>query len=279
MGNIDKTILKEIYPKREKTSHKFDFGHLLVIGGNNKYSGSPTFNSLAGYRAGVDLVTTVCPRRAADIVANFSPDLITVPLEGAYFKPEHLKEIDKIENYDAVVIGGGLGRKERTFEAVDSFLKKLNKPCVVDADAIHAVAKRPEIIKNKPFVLTPHAYEFYILTGKKVRDKNRKDLVKKYSSKLKTTILLKGHSDVVSNGEEITVNKTGSPFMSTGGTGDVLVGILGAYLARGVEEFKAAYAAAYLNGRIGEIIGRRKKESLMASDLIKGIPEVLRKEI
>jgi len=270
--------LRKIYKKREKEVHKYNFGSLLVIGGSKIYSGSPTFNALAALRSGVDLVEIAAPERAANIIASFSPDLITHPLKGDFLKREHLKKIYKIlENKTGFVIGGGLGREKETFKAVQKFLSEAKLPGVIDADAIYAVAEKPEIVREKNFVLTPHAYEFFILSGERVLDdlERRKNKVIKVARELKTTILLKGNIDIISDGNKIYLNKTGTPYMTKGGTGDTLAGICGALLARKVNCFESACCAAYINGRAGELASKKFRESFLASDLLNEIPKVI----
>jgi NAD(P)H-hydrate epimerase len=279
MMEIKESVLKNIYKKRELWSRKYDFGHLLVIGGSKWYSGSPAFNALAALRSGVDLVTVVAPERAANIIASFSPDLIAYPLRGDILERKHVGELLKYtENKDACVIGGGLGRDNRTLDAVTEFLKKVEIPTVVDADAIHAIAKKPEVIADKKFILTPHSHEFLVLTRMKVTSvlDERINAVKSAVSNLKTTILLKGHVDIISDGRNVALNRTGSPYMTKGGMGDTLAGICGALLARKVDIFTAACGAAFINGKAGELASNRLKESVTASDLINEIPKTIR---
>lgn len=279
---VKKEILRKIYRKREPWSHKYNFGHLLVIGGSKHYSGSPTFNALAALRVGVDLVTILAPERAANIIASFAPDLIAYPLKGDYLCKEHLNELLKFtHNKSAVVIGGGLTREKEVLETVVEYLKEIDIPAVIDADAIHAVATKKEILKNKNFVLTPHVHELLVLSGVQVgNDLNQRiKVVNETAKKLKTTIVLKGHIDVISNGKEVALNKTGSPAMTKGGLGDTLAGILGAYLARGNDAFTSACAAAYLNGKAGELAAKKYSESLLASNLIEQIPNVVKQVI
>jgi len=278
MKTVDKKLIKKIFKPREKWSHKGDFGSLLVIGGSKRYSGSPTFNALAAYRTGVDLVTIAAPRRAADIIASFSPDLITYPLEGDHLNETHLDDIFILaEDSDAVAIGGGLERNEETLTTVKKILKGLTSPCVIDADAIHAVATDKKILR-KNFILTPHSREFYVITGTKPESdvKKRVDLVKKEASKMGCIILLKGYVDVISDGKRVAINKTGNPFLTVGGTGDTLTGICGALLARRIEPFEAACAACYINGSAGDLVAKKFGEGLMASDLINEISNVIK---
>ncbi len=276
---IGKEILRKVYKRREAWSHKFDYGSLLVIGGSKMYSGSPAFNALAALRSGVDLVTVLAPERAANIVASFSPDLITYPLKGDYITGVHLKTLMTFtKRQSAVVIGGGMWRSENVLGAIISYLKSMALPCVIDADAIHAVATDKKIIEGRPFVLTPHGYEFYALTGKRPGNnlEERIKLVKETAGQLKTTILLKGHVDVISDGRQVAINDSGNPFMTKGGTGDTLAGICGSLLAQGADCFTAACAAAYINGRAGSIAAKELRQGMLASDLIKAIPKAIK---
>jgi NAD(P)H-hydrate epimerase len=286
MSEVAKNILKEIYKPRVKDAKKYDFGLLLVIGGSEFYSGSPALSGLAAFRAGADMVRIIAPKRAADIIASFTPDLAAYPLEGAHLSKEHLAVLITLTESAkevaggkaAVVIGGGAGRSRETQEVILEYLSKISLPAVIDADAIHALAQNPEIAVGKKFLITPHSYEFFIFTGKKVLDLSDEEKIKAVTSqaeRLKTTILLKGKSDIISNGKETAVGKFGNPYMTVGGTGDTLAGIAGAFLARGIDPFSAGQAAAYINGKAGEIASQKKKEGFMATDLIKAIPEVI----
>jgi len=278
MKTVSKKLIKKIFKPREKWSHKGDFGSLLVIGGSKRYSGSPAFNALAAYRTGVDLVTIAAPRRAADIIASFSPDLITYPLEDDHLNETHLDDIFVLaEDSDAVTIGGGLERNKETLITVKRILKGLTSPCVIDADAIHAVATNKKILR-KNFVIMPHANEFFVLTGKRTETnlKKRVDVVKREASKLNCIITLKGYVDVISDGKKVAINKTGNPFMTVGGTGDTLTGICGALLARKVDPFDAACAACFINGLAGDLAAKKFGEGLIASDLINEIPNVIK---
>jgi len=287
MIEVTKDILKKIYKPRSLAGKKYDYGLLVVIGGSEFYSGSPALSALAAFRTGVDMVRIIAPKRAADIIASFTPDLAAYPLKGDWLTKDHLATlISMAESAEAaahgkaaVVIGGGLGRTEETQEVILEFLSQISIPAVIDADAIHAIAKKPEVIAGKPFLITPHSYEFFILTRKDVTNlsENEKiNVVQEAAKRLQTTILLKGGADIISDGKEVAVNRTGSPFMTVGGTGDTLAGIAGAVLARDKKPFEAACAAAYINGLAGQIASQKFGESLMAADLIAAISEVIK---
>lgn len=288
MTKITENILKQIYKPRPADSKKYDYGLLLVIGGSEFYTGSPALAAMAAFRAGVDMVRIIAPRRAADIIASFSPNLSTCPVPGERLGKNHLSILLSItkaaeevaRGRAAVVIGGGMGRSSETKELVVEYLSQINIPAVIDADGIHAIADRPELLVGKKFLVTPHAYEFFILTGKKViglPEKKQIDLVKAQAARLQTTILLKGRNDLVSSsdGQNIALNTTGTANMTVGGTGDTLAGIAGALLARGKDCFQAASAAAFINGRAGELASKKLGEGMLATDLIEAIPEVI----
>lgn len=288
MKKVTGSVLKDIYTKRPPSVRKYDYGLLLVIGGSEFYSGSPALSAMAAFRAGVDMVKIIAPKRAADIIASFSPDLAAYPLPGDWLTKEHLATLISMtesakvvsRGKTAVVIGGGMGRSEETQEAILEYLSQVSVPVVIDADAIHALEKNPEIVKGKPFLITPHAFEFFILTGKEVyqlSDEEKIKIVQDEAQRLQTTILLKGPTDIISNGSEVALNKTGSPFMTKGGTGDTLAGIAGALMARGISPFEAGQAAAYINGLAGDLAAKKFGESLMATDLIEEIPNVIKK--
>ncbi|TSC75563.1 MAG: hypothetical protein G01um101430_405 [Parcubacteria group bacterium Gr01-1014_30] len=286
MKEVSKSILKEIYKKRPPDAKKYDYGLLTVIGGSDFYSGSPALAGLAAFRAGVDMVRIIAPKRAADIIASFSPNLASYPLKDGFLTKDHLATLltmtesaKAVSNgRTAVVIGGGLGRSEATQAAILEFLSQVSVPVVIDADAIHALARKPEVVSAKPFLITPHTYEFFILTKRKVRklpDEEKIKAVQEEAARLGTTILLKGHVDIISDGQDVAQNKAGSPYLTVGGTGDTLAGICGALLARGADPFLAAQAGAFINGASGEKAAKKLGESMTATDLTEAIPEII----
>ena len=288
MVEVTKDILKKIYKPRPRNSKKYDFGLLIVIGGSDFYSGSPALAAMAAFKAGVDMVRIIAPKRAADIIASFSPNIAAYPLEGAYLTKKHLAtllsmtESAKVvaRGNTAVVIGGGMGRSEETKRAILEYLEKVQVPVVIDADAIHALSEKPEIISGRNFLITPHTYEFFVLTGKevyKLPEEEKIKMVCQEAARLQTTILLKGPTDIISDGKEVALNRTGCSLMTVGGMGDTLAGIAGALLARRVDLFSAGQAAAFVNGLAGESAGKKLGESVTATDLIDEIPNVLPK--
>ncbi len=281
MKYVDQTILERVYRRRDPWVHKGRFGRLVLICGSERHTGSACFAGMSAYRAGTDLVYLIAPNRAADIAANFSPVLMTTPLDGHRLMRKHEKQVlDTLEEVKptAVVIGPGLWRQAETLKAIRRLVERVHVPMVIDADAIRALGGAEDQPKLENCVFTPHADEFKALTHATVTQdiKRRARAVAREAAKLESVILLKGHIDVISDGKMIALNRTGTPFMTKGGLGDTLTGICGAYLARGIDCFTAACAGAYVNGKAGEVASRKYGESLLPTDLIDNIHQAIR---
>lgn len=274
--------LTKIYPPRPDWVHKGNFGSVLVVAGSKLYTGSATLVSVAAVRAGADLVTVCAPERAANVAANTLPDLITLPLKGSHLSTTHVAEIMDIAHVrkiNSVVIGCGLGRHQSTMSAVYKLIQKVTVPLVIDADALFAVSKNPAILSGKQTVLTPHLGELAILLKKERIDENfnvRLEAAKQAAEGYKSVILLKGHIDIITDGVVTITNNTGTPYMTKGGFGDTLAGVLGALLSRGMGIIEAAHAAAYINGRAGELASERRGEAVAASDIFETLPEIIK---
>lgn len=279
MEYVTKKVLKNIYKKRDSWSHKGQYGKLVVIGGSEMHTGSPSFVGLAAYRAGCDLVYIASPERAANIAANLSPVLITKPLKGDKLEEKHIGKIISLIKQvraTAVAIGPGLWRENKTINAIQKLISKIELPMIIDADAIRAVSRKKNVLKGKKHVLTPHADEFREFSGIKVKNlEHRIKVVTAEAKKIQSVILLKGYIDVISDGKKTILNTTGTSTMTKGGCGDTLTGICGAYLARGIDSFTAASAAAYVNGKAGEIASKKYGESLLPTDLIENIYKII----
>jgi len=269
-----------VHPKRKPDSHKGMHGSLLVVGGSETYSGAPALTAMAAYAAGCDLVYVAVPETAAQAVAGFSPSLITVKLEGKRLTTKNLEEVKPfLDRVDAVAVGPGLGQHEKTVEAytrLHEAIQEKGLPMVVDADGLKAYAQtKPRI--EAPLVFTPHGREFQLLTGKKAEGgfKEKGAVVEKAARKLGAVVLLKGSVDVVSDGEVTRYNWTGNPGMTVGGTGDVLTGLTGGYIAMGAEPFYAACASAFINGAAGDRVYEEKGYHLQPEDIVEMIPCVV----
>jgi len=281
MKAVTDELVRKTYPKMHQWDRKGDHGKVLVIGGSRRYKGAPALCGLAALRAGADIVTIAAPETAADVIASFSPNLITEPLMGDYINIDNVHRLGAIANkFDAVVLGSGIGRLADTKDAVHEFLSYLRKPCVIDADALHHISEDKDLLR-KGWIVTPHAGEFYSMSGHKVqkRVEDRAKEAVRFSREFKATVLLKGYKDVIADGSSVMINSTGSPYMTVGGTGDVLSGICGAFLAMGMKSIDAASAAAYVCGAAGDMAAEELGPGLLATDVIERIPLVLKELI
>ncbi|UCE44325.1 MAG: NAD(P)H-hydrate dehydratase, partial [Candidatus Bathyarchaeota archaeon] len=184
-----------------------------------------------------------------------------------------------LETSTAVVMGPGLGLHKETKDAVMKIIEMAEEeriPLLLDADGLKAFAESKRKI-DSPLVLTPHAGEYQLLTGKKLHAdlQKRVEDVRMTAHKYDAVILLKGHVDIISDGERFKINFTGNPGMTVGGTGDVLSGIVGAFLAQGADPFEAAVAGAFINGAAGDFVQSKKGHHIIPTDLLEWIPQVM----
>ncbi len=286
MKKASQSLIKQIIPQREKEAKKYDHGMVIVIGGSNFYSGSPALSALCAFKVGADMVQIIAPKRAADIIASFSPNMAAYPLEGDHLREDHLPTLfsftraaeDISKGRVSVVIGGGLGRSEETKRAVLEYIKEVSLPTVIDADAIYALEGQEGFLKEN-ILITPHLYEFYILTGRNIKEvpkEERPQVVLEEAKRLGVNILLKGATDIVSDGKEIGLNELAVPYMTVGGCGDTLAGIAGGLLSRKKDIFLCALTAAFINTKAGSLASKELGESFTATDLIEKIPKVIK---
>jgi NAD(P)H-hydrate epimerase len=274
--------LSVYYPRPAKKSHKGDNGIVLIIGGG-PYIGAPALCGLAALRTGVDLVYIATPKRSWESVAAFSPNFIVKDLHDDMLTKNDIPSIEELlSKCTTVVLGPGLGAAKETEEAIIPLVRSIiagKKPLVLDADAIKPIGENLATIKDSTTVVTPHVGEFKKLTGIILsQDVNvRINAVKDWAEKIGITIFLKGYIDVLSDGTNVKQNKVHNEAMTVGGTGDVLAGIIGALLSKGVKPFNAVRIAAFLNGESGNEAFQKKSYGLIATDIVDEIPTVLKK--
>ncbi|OYR61653.1 NAD(P)H-hydrate dehydratase, partial [Halorubrum ezzemoulense] len=260
---------------RDPDSHKGDNGEVLVVGGG-PYTGAPTLSAMAALRAGADLVRVACPESVAGAVQGFSPSLIVRALPGDRVGPAHVDRVASLAaESDVTVLGPGLGGGDGAREFVREFLTGYDGRGVVDADALRVV---PEVDTDADLICTPHQGELVDMGGERASDPDeRAELVDEFAGGLGHTLLVKGAVDVVADGDETRLNRTGNPGMTVGGTGDVLAGTVGA-LAAVTEPFRAAAVGAYAVGRAGDAAAEANGAGLVATDLPDRLPEAMRDE-
>ncbi|CAJ37451.1 bifunctional ADP-dependent NAD(P)H-hydrate dehydratase/NAD(P)H-hydrate epimerase [Methanocella arvoryzae] len=247
--------------------HKGQSGRVLVIGGG-PYIGAPALTAMAALRTGADIVTVASPRRAADIIASYSPNLITYPLSDRNKITGADVDLltEQISRHDVIVMGMGAGHDPETLRALGEIMKLCDR-VVLDADAL-----QPEMpLKG---IVTPHRGEFRRISGIDVAGDGQEE-AREFSRSKNLVTLLKGRTDVITDGQRVKLNSTGSPGMTVGGTGDVLAGITGALYSVN-PAFEAATAAAFISGAAGEMAFREKGYGLLATDVVHCIPYVMK---
>jgi NAD(P)H-hydrate epimerase len=255
-----------LYPEFESNKHKGQNGKIGIVGGG-PYSGAPALAALGAYRAGIDLVHVFVPDSSYEYVSSFIPELIVHKLPGEIVTEEHLEFIlDKTSEFDAVVVGPGIGKQEQTRNAIVELVKNCIN-IVLDADAIFDFD-----FKHSNILLTPHQGELKRLTS----SSKPKDLLK-YASEKGVTLLVKGEVDIITDGKLIKMNSSGHPRMAVGGTGDVLSGVCGALMAKGLTPFESARLAAYSLGKAGEICYEEIGSGFLPTDLALFLSKVLRR--
>lgn len=276
----------DISKKRKRQAHKGDYGRLLIIAGSVGMTGAAFLASEAALRSGCGLVTLGLPESLNSIAEKRLTEVITKPLPETKEKTLSKKALSEIivllKNKDAAVIGPGLSQHKQTKALVLSLLPKLDIPAVLDADALNSLAGKVSAVKKAkaPLIMTPHPGEMSRLINVKTKDiqKNRKTVALDFAKKYNVTLVLKGHNTVVANPKhKIYVNKTGNPGMATAGSGDVLCGIIGSFLAQGAIPYEAAKQGVYLHGLAGDLAAKKVGEvSLIAGDILAKVPEAIK---
>ncbi len=268
-----------LVPRVSDFAEKRDRGVLAVVAGG-PYSGAPALVALAAHAAGIGLVHVYTPESAADVVRRFDPTLVVHALSGDELRPDHIPalvaDIGK-RRCGAVAVGPGLGRPRVTLAAVDKLVTATRLPLVIDADAIAAAAKAPKGALRRA-ILTPHGGEFKALTGRTAGAPEdlpaRTRGAKAAALSFGTTLLLKGHISVITDGRRVKLNDAGHSAMAVGGAGDVLTGIIGALLAKGLSPFDAGRTGAFIAGKGGEVAFEARGHSLTPTDLIEAVARV-----
>ena len=276
---LQTTIVKKFIPARKANSRKGENGTVLVVGGSYIYHGAPILSSLAALRAGTDLVYTSVPKINAQSTRAISPNLIVIPLvDQKLTRGAVRKLLGAIPiNLDSATIGMGLAIAEKT--SLNILVESLIKNDVrVSLDASALVSDILPVISNKNAVVTPHAGEFKRLFGisPPENQKQRISMVEKFARKHGITILLKGQTDVVSDGKTTYLNPKKIPAMTVGGTGDVLSGLVAGILAKNRNALESAAAATYINGLAGKLVQKKLGLHMTSMDLIDAIPQIMK---
>ena len=265
---------KDIIPllkKREKFSHKGIFGHALIVAGSKGMAGSSVLSSKAALRSGAGLVTVHGPAANRVIVQSSVPEVIFQ----SDTSESNISEINSFDMFNAIAIGPGIGTSVETAALLRKFITNLDKPCVVDADALNIISQQKDLLNVIPknSILTPHPKEFDRLVGDNHSSYERMMKAHQTSKDYGLIIVLKGANTIIAYPDgKLYFNSTGNSGMATAGSGDVLTGILVGLLAQGYKPEDTAMIGVFLHGRAGDLaLSKESRESLMASDIINNL--------
>lgn len=275
-------------PPRPIDGNKGTFGKVLLVAGSRGMAGAAVLCGGGALRGGAGLVTLAVPEEILPIVAAGNPCYLTAPLltdaDGRISERAEHRVLALARGSDVVAAGPGLGQSRAVTALVLSLLAQADKPLVLDADALNAIGQHTDCLTSRAasLVLTPHPGEFARLLGCDIAtvQADREGRAGSFAAKHGLILLLKGHDTIVTDGRRVFHNPTGNPGMATGGSGDVLTGLLAALLGQGMPPFDAAMLAAYVHGLAGDLARDDLGEvSLIATDLIDYLPRAFRSRL
>ncbi|UWV47216.1 NAD(P)H-hydrate dehydratase [Acetivibrio thermocellus] len=282
----DKETVSRLIPGRKADSNKGDYGRVLIITGSTGMTGAGCLAGTASLRSGTGLLYLGVPKTLSFIYECNLTEAVTLPLEdenkGFLTKECIPMLLEYMEKMDAVAIGPGLSTKEDVEDVVFSVVENCKVPMVIDADGLNLISRNLPVLKKAraPVVLTPHPGEMARLTGLSIGEiqKRRVGTAREFSEKWGVTTVLKGAKTVVASYDgRVFINPTGNSGMSTGGTGDVLTGIIASFIGQGLDPVDAAVAGVYLHGLCGDRVANVKGEhGLVAGDLAEEIPYAIK---
>lgn len=276
---ITQQDIKRLLPPRQPQTHKGDYGKILLICGSRGYTGAAALAAMGALRSGAGVVYLLVPESIYEIEAGKLWESVVIPAPDekgmlAESAAEKIKEY--LPKMDAVLIGPGLGQSAGTLLAVKTVLTQFDRPVVLDADGINVLAAHKDILRGRtaPTILTPHMGEFVRIGGQNIDD--RVQAAKILSRELGSIVLLKGHRTVITDGDAVVVNETGNPGMATGGSGDVLAGVIVSLLGQGLAPLDAAACGAYLHGAAGDLAAQSIGQyGMLPTDMLQFLPRLL----
>lgn len=284
---ISKDLVRNLLPELELDQNKGDAGRVFLVGGSTGMTGAVTLGSLAALRCGSGLVTAGIPRSLNSILEIKLTEAMTLPLaeDSGLLSQDCISDVLRFaENCQAVAIGPGARTGTGTAALVQALIEHYQGILVIDADGINVLAQHQEVLKRKKgnIIITPHPGEMSRLTGLTIDEiqNNREETAKMYAQQYGITVVLKGYHTVIADADELYINPTGNPGMATGGTGDVLTGMVLSFAGRKMLPIHAAVCGVYLHGLAGDLAAKEKTQfCLIASDLIQYLPEAFQRVI
>ncbi|HAX61932.1 MAG TPA: NAD(P)H-hydrate dehydratase [Elusimicrobia bacterium] len=287
MIKLTSEFVEKLLPVRPADSHKGDYGHTLVVAGSKQFTGAAILCSLGCLRSGSGLTTIAMPSSLnIQITKRLAPEVMTIylPDDDGYISPAATKiilDFSSERKITSIAFGCGISTELCTKIFTERFLLKNRVPIVIDADGLNNIQKNAKIFKKlkSDTVITPHPAELSRLMKISISDiqKNREKIAKKFAADYGIICVLKGFETVISDGKDIFVNTTGNPGMATGGSGDVLTGMIAAFIGQTDNLLNAACLGVYLHGLAGDLAAKEKTQiSMLPTDLIEKIPEAIK---
>ncbi|WP_169729942.1 NAD(P)H-hydrate dehydratase [Thermicanus aegyptius] len=275
--------IKSLFPSSDRFTHKGSYGHVFIVGGSRYYPGASMLAAMAALKAGAGLVTLGVPASLVSSMAAFSPDPTYLPL------PEeegHLKEeawaavLNEAENFSVLAVGPGLSRWEEGTKGIAKLVQECSTPLILDADALNLLARDPSILHGKKgeVLLTPHPGEMARLTGRTVAEieGDRPGWARRFALQYGVLLLLKGSYPLIATPSgKIYLNPKGSAALSKGGSGDVLTGLIAGFMAQKHNLLESTLLASYLHGVIGEKMMAKGGRTLLSSEILSFVAEVM----
>jgi len=277
---LNKQRVANLLPERKAATHKGNYGKILLLCGSRGYTGAAALAAMGALRTGSGLVYLAVPESIYEIEAVKLTEPVIHPLpddNGMYSIAAVSHVLSMLQGKDAVLIGPGIGQSEGTTAIVRTVLEAFSGPVVVDADGINVLAAHKDILRDRtsPTILTPHDGEFRRFGGDLSEDRTASAAA--IAEKYGVVILLKGHRTVITDGTNCYINTTGNPGMATGGSGDVLAGMIAALLGQGLQPLEAAACGAWLHGAAGDICAEEIGQyGMLPSDMLNVLPRLLK---
>lgn len=274
---VTRNLVRSIYKPRNRFAHKGKFGHALMVAGSYGKMGAALLAARACIRSGAGLLTCYIPRCGYSIMQTGIPEAMVITDS----EEHHLTQLPAgIENYDAIAIGPGIGTSDATQKLMSFLTRRYQKPLVIDADGLNCLALQNALIQQLSHgsILTPHVKEFDRLFGPHASDFERIETTTRKAMEWQIVILLKGHhSFIATPGGQSYYNSTGNAGLARGGSGDVLTGIITAFVAQGYDTWQAAIMGAYLHGLAGDYAAAKfSQEAMTPSLMIDCLPDAFK---
>lgn len=265
---LEKKDFKSLLKNRKKFSHKGSFGHGLLLAGSFGKIGAAVLAAKAALKSGIGLLTVHIPECAYEILQISVPEAMA----SVDISEKYISALPNLEAYNAIGVGCGLGKHALTLGMLTELLQKTKVPLVIDADALNLIAENKYLLEILPpnSILTPHPKEFERLTRQTPDNFERLEILRNFAAVYKVYVVLKGANSAIATPEgKIYFNSTGNAGMATGGSGDVLTGIITSLLAQNYTSYEASLLGVFLHGLAGDLaLQHESQESLIASNII-----------